>query len=98
MTIPAAVVLEWVKEAGAYAYQREAESFAPAHRLAEPDAPPALLVDVLVGGLSVAIRARRGDRRDFRCLTWGEIERGKHAANPLLALIDETVAAVGPQS
>jgi len=42
-------ILQWLKEAGAYAYQLE-----------EPDRPGGrLLVDVLIGGSTVGVRVRR---------------------------------------
>jgi hypothetical protein len=38
-----------------------------------------------------SVRVLRGDKREYRCLTWSEIERAE--ANPILQLIDETIAA-----
>ena len=75
-------ILAWLKEEGAYAYQLE-----------EPDHPGGrLLVGVLVGGLTVGVRVRPpgADGQNYQCLTWTEIERAE--ANPLLKLIDDTIA------
>jgi hypothetical protein len=69
--------LQWLGEAGAYAFQRE-----------DPEA--SLLIDLLIGSSTVGAYVTRGDRQQFKSLTWTELERAK--SNPLLKLIDETVA------
>ena len=77
-----AIILQWLKEAGAYAY-----------RLEDPDRPGGrLLVGVLVGGSTVGVRVLRpgANQQHYQCLTWSEIERAE--TNPLLKLIDETIA------
>jgi hypothetical protein len=76
-------ILEWLKEAGAYAFQREDP---------EESTLLGLLIDVLVGGSTVGVRVTRGDRQEFKCLPWTQIERAE--ANPLLKLIDDTIARV----
>jgi hypothetical protein len=74
-------ILTWLKEARAYAYQLE-----------EPDRPgDRILVDVLVGASTVGVHVRRGSQQHYQCLTWSEIECAKN--NPMLQLIDETIAA-----
>jgi hypothetical protein len=70
-------IIERLKEAGAYAFQRE-------------DPEESLLIDLLVGGSTVGVRVARGDTQQFKSLTWIQIERAK--CNPLLKLIDEMVA------
>jgi hypothetical protein len=77
-----AIILQWLKEAGAYAY-----------RLEDPDRPGGrLLVGVLVGGSTVGVRVLRpgANWQHYQCLTWSEIERAE--TNPLLKLIEETIA------
>jgi hypothetical protein len=69
-------ILEWLKEAGAYAFKRE-------------DPEESLLIDLLVGGSTIGARVTRGDRQEFKSLTWTQIERAK--SNPLLELIDDTI-------
>jgi hypothetical protein len=73
----AEMILEWLKEAGAYAFQRE-------------DPEESLLVDLLIGGSTIGVRVTRGDRQQFKSLTWIQIERAK--SNPLIKLIDDTIA------
>jgi len=73
----AATILEWLKEAGAYAFQRE-------------DPEESVLIDLLVGRSTVGVRVTRGDRQEFKSLTWIQIERAK--SNPLLKLIDDAIA------
>lgn len=68
---------EWLKEAGANAFQRED--------------PELLTIDLLVGASTIGVRVTRGDRQQFKSLTWTQIERA--ANNPLLRLIDEVIAA-----
>jgi hypothetical protein len=70
-------ILEWLKEAGTHAFQRE-------------DPEESLLIDLLIGGLTIGVRVTRGDRQQFKSLTWIQIERAK--SNPLLKLIDDTIA------
>jgi len=85
-----AKILAWLKEAGARAYELE-ESDRPGGRL---------FIDILVGASTVGVRARGADRREYSreysCLTWSEIEIAE--ANPLLRLIDVTIAAVEKKS
>ena len=73
-------ILEWLKEAGAYAFQRE-----------DPDEAPqlGLAIDLLIGGSTVGVRVTRGVRQAFKSLTWTQIERAE--SNPLLKLIDEVI-------
>lgn len=54
-------ILEWLKEAGAHAFQRE-------------DPEESLLIDLLVGRSTVGLRVPRGDRQEFKSLTWIQIE------------------------
>ena len=76
MTSPETVI-EWLKEAGAYAFQRE-------------DPEESLVIDLLLGRSTLGVRVTRGDRQEYKSLTWTQIERA--AKNPLLKLIDETIA------
>ena len=70
-------ILEWLKEAGAYAFRRE-------------EAPQlGLAIDLLIGGSTVGVRVTRGVRQAFKSLTWTQIERAE--SNPLLKLIDEVI-------
>jgi len=50
----------------------------------------------LVGASTVGVRARGADRQEYSCLTRSEIESAE--ANPLLRLIDVTIAAVEKKS
>jgi len=79
-----AKILAWLKEAGARAYELE-ESDHPGGRL---------FIDILVGGSTAGVRG--ADRQEYSCLTWSEIESAE--ANPLLRLIDVTIAAVEKKS
>jgi hypothetical protein len=45
-------ILKWLKEAGTYAFQRE-------------DPEELLVIDLLVGRSTVAVRVTRGDRQEF---------------------------------
>jgi hypothetical protein len=75
-------ILEWLKEAGAYAFQFE-----------NPERPGGrILVDLPNGRGTVGVRVRRASQQEYRCLTWSEIERAE--ANPLLPLIDETINTI----
>ena len=71
-------LLEWMKEAGAYAFQRE-------------DPEESLVIDLLVGGSTVGVRVTRDDRQEFKSLTWTHIERAE--SNPFQKLIDEVIEA-----
>jgi len=73
-----ATILEWLKAAGAYAFQRE-------------DPEVFLVVDMLVGGSTVGVRVTRGDRQEFKSLTWTQIERAE--SSPFRKLIDEVIEA-----
>jgi len=83
-TMSPKTILDWLKEASAYAYQCE-----------DLERPMRILVDVIVGSGTVGVRVRRGNRQDYRCRTWSELDAAK--SNPLLQLIDETIDAVGNQ-
>ena len=50
------------------------------------------MIDLLVGGNTVGVRVTRGNRQGFKSLTWTQIKRAE--SNPLLKLIDETIARV----
>ena len=69
-------LLEWMKEAGAYAFQRE-------------DPEESLVIDLLIGSSTVGVRVARCNRQGFKSLTWTQIERAE--SNPLLKLIDEVI-------
>jgi hypothetical protein len=73
-------ILEWLKEAGAYAFRREDPKEAPQLGLA---------IDLLIGGSTVGVRVTRGARQAFKSLTWTQIERAE--SNPLSKLIDEVI-------
>jgi hypothetical protein len=72
-------IIKWLKEAGAYAFQRE-------------DPEESLVIDLLVGGSTVGVRVTRGNRQEFKSLRWAQIERA--TLNPLTELIDDTIAKV----
>src|SRR5262249_55170415 len=40
---------------------------------------PMLLVDVIVKAATVGVIARRGEREEYLCCTWGELERAESA-------------------
>ena len=65
------VIIEWLKEAGARAFELES-SDRPGGRL---------LVDLVVSGGIVGIRIRRAGERAFDCLTWSELERAEAKDN-----------------
>jgi hypothetical protein len=69
-------IIEWLKEAGAYAFQCE-------------DPENSLVIDLLLGASTIGVRVTRGDRQEYKSLTWIQIERAK--LNPLTQLIDETI-------
>jgi hypothetical protein len=71
-------ILQWRKDAGTHAFQRE-------------DPEELLVIDLLVGRSTVGVRVTRGDRQEFKSLTWSQLERAER--NPLLKLIEETIAA-----
>jgi hypothetical protein len=79
------VLIGWLKEAGAHAFELEGWG--------------RLLVDVLVTGgtVGVRVRSRSAGRNEqaFDCITWSELERTETKANPLLPLIDEVIADIG---
>jgi hypothetical protein len=82
----AETVLAWLQEAGEYAFKLE-----------DPRSGHVVgvRVDVLVHEVTVGVRVRRSgtDRLEYRNLSWDKL---KHAeTNPLLALIDQAVEAVG---
>jgi hypothetical protein len=79
----AETILEWLKEAGAYAFQHE-----------DPEEAPqlGLVIDLLIGGRTVGVSVARGSRQGFKSLTWTQIERSK--SNPLPKLIDEAITRV----
>ena len=86
------VIIGWLKEAGAYASECEAPKYAFARGQVFYTGP-VLRVDVIVKAATVGVIARRGEREKFECCTWAQLERAE--SNPLLALIDEAVEAVG---
>jgi hypothetical protein len=47
---------------------------------------PVLLVDVIVKGSTVGVFARRGEREEFECCTWAELERAESNINPIEAV------------
>jgi hypothetical protein len=83
------VILKWLQEAGSHAdWLQEAGSLADELKDSYPE------IDVVVGGVTVGVHVTRGDRREYECMTYGELERAK--SNPLLPLIDELVDKVRP--
>ena len=88
----AETILKWLKEAGAYASKLEGPTYALA-RAGMSTGQPVLLVEVLVKGSVVGVRAMRAGREKYESCTWSELEGAE--TNPLLALIDEVVAALG---
>ena len=75
-----ATILEWLKEAGAYAYECE-----------DPERVGGQVwVDVVVRRSTVVVRAMRSGKQEYNSLTWSEIERAE--MNPLTQLIDDTIA------
>ena len=79
------VIIEWLKEAGARAFELES-----------PDRPGGrLLVDLVVSGGIVVIPIRRAGEQAFDCVTWSELERAEAKVTPLICLIDEVVADIG---
>jgi hypothetical protein len=64
-------ILEWLKEAGVYAFRREDPEEAPQLGLA---------IDLLIGGSTVGVRVTRGARQAFKSLTWTQIECAEQPA------------------
>ena len=75
-------ILNWLKEAGEYAFRCETPEREGGR----------VLVDVLIGSGTVGVRVhgRGANGRHYQCLTWTEIERAQ--LNPLSQLIDDTIA------
>src|SRR5215470_9461468 len=76
-----ATILEWLKEAGAYAEKRE-----------DLVGIPGMLIDILVGPHALGVRVRRPDEREFRSVLWEELELAVN--NPIPGVIDATIDAV----
>ena len=76
-----ATILEWLKEAGAYAEKRE-----------DLVGIPGMLIDILVGPHALGVRVRRPDQREFRSVLWEDLELAD--SNPIPAVIDATIEAV----
>ena len=76
-----ATILEWLKEAGAYAEKRE-----------DLVGIPGMLIDILVGPHALGVRVRRPDQREFRSVLWEELELADN--NPIPGVIDATIEAV----
>ena len=79
-----ATILEWLKEAGAYAEKRE-----------DLVGIPGMLIDILVGPHALGVRVRRPDQREFRSVLWEELELADN--NPIPGVIDATIEAVEKQ-
>jgi len=75
-----ATILEWLKEAGAYAEKHE-----------DLVGIAGTLIDVLVGPHAIGVRVRRPDQREFRSVLWEELELAD--SNPIPAVIDATIEA-----
>jgi hypothetical protein len=76
-----ATILEWLKEAGAYAEKRE-----------DLVGISGMLIDILVGPHALGVRVRRPDQREFRSVIWEELELADN--NPIPGVIDATIEAV----
>jgi hypothetical protein len=79
-----ATILEWLKEAGAYAEKRE-----------DLVGISGMLIDIVVGPHALGVRVRRPDQREFRSILWEELELAD--SNPIPAVIDATIEAVEKQ-
>jgi len=79
-----ATILEWLKEAGAYAEKRE-----------DLVGISGMLIDILVGPHALGVRVRRPDQREFRSVIWEELELADN--NPIPGVIDATIEAVEKQ-
>ena len=77
----AATILEWLKEAGAYAEKRE-----------DLVGISGMLIDIVVGPHALGVRVRRPDQREFRSVLWEDLELADN--NPILGAIDSTIEAV----
>ena len=73
-------ILEWLKEAGAYAYELE-----DPERLGGQ-----VWIDVVVRRSTVVVRVTLSGKQEHNSLTWSEIKSAE--TNPFLALIDDTIA------
>ena len=76
-----ATILEWLKEAGAYAEKRE-----------DLVGISGMLIDIVVGPHALGVRVRRPDQREFRSVIWEELELADN--NPIPGVIDATIEAV----
>jgi hypothetical protein len=84
------VLIGWLKDASARAFELE-----------DPNRPGGKLkIDILVDKSTVGVRVRRAgsDHKEYRWLTYSELERMEPNVNPLLCLIDVTIAAVDKKS
>ena len=79
-----ATILEWLKEAGAYAERRE-----------DLVGISGMLIDIVVGPHALGVRVRRPDQREFRSVLWEDLELAD--SNPIPAVIDATIEAVEKQ-
>jgi hypothetical protein len=73
-------ILEWLKEAGAYAKKHEDLVVS------------GMLIDIVVGPHALGVRVRRPDQREFRSILWEEPELAD--SNPIPAVIDATIEAL----
>jgi hypothetical protein len=80
----AATILEWLKEAGAYAEKRE-----------DLVGISGMLIDIVVGPHALGVRVRRPDQREFRSVLWEELELA--VSNPIPTVINATIEAVEKQ-
>ena len=87
----AQTILDWLKEAGGHAFQMEAPGLA-GQIIDVGQAREFIQVDILVNQGTVGVRAIRGERREYQCLTWRELEEAE--SNPLIPLIDALAALV----
>ena len=76
-----ATIIEWLKEAGAYAEKRE-----------DLVGISGMLIDIVVGPHALCVRVRRPDQREFRSVLWEELELADN--NPIPGAIDSTIDAV----
>ena len=75
-----ATILEWLKEAGAYAEKRE-----------DLVGISGMLIDIIVGPHALGVRVRRPDQREFRSVIWEELELADN--NPIPGVIEATIEA-----
>lgn len=82
-------ILGWLKEAGAHVFRTEAPARARGF-----DVTPSedFFIEILINEGTVGVRATKGDRQEYQCLVWRELEEAE--SNPLLPLIDALAALV----